>query len=164
MRIIAIANIWKKISDNFFTPQHSVGSVGQKTAALLIPLLFIALVFVSVRLFSTHWPGTTEARTVSTEVSSAVVDSGDKINWEIPELYPTTLRDPMQFGSAKSGINDGNLIVRGIVYSEDNPSAIIDSQIRREGDKVAGAVNTKINRTRVEFEMNGKKWTQKVQR
>jgi hypothetical protein len=36
-------------------------------------------------------------------------------------------------------------------------------EIVHVGSKVAGATVTKINKDDVEFEINGKKWTQKVQ-
>ncbi|GAI39939.1 unnamed protein product, partial [marine sediment metagenome] len=56
------------------------------------------------------------------------------------------------------------LIVKGIVYNEDNSSAVIGVQIVHEGDKVSGVTIIKINEKSVDFEMNGKRWTQKVQR
>ena len=56
------------------------------------------------------------------------------------------------------------LVVNGIIYSLENPSAVVANQIVYEGDKVLGAAIVKINRDSVEFEMNGNKWTQKVQR
>ena len=70
----------------------------------------------------------------------------------------------MQFGSATSRAGAGGLIVKGIIYSEDNPSAVVGDQIVHQGDKVLGVVIIKINEDNVEFEVNGKKWTQKVQR
>jgi hypothetical protein len=72
----------------------------------------------------------------------------------------------MQFGSVTVGQAEagGLIAVKGIVYSKDNPSAVIGSQIVHEGDKVSGATIVKINEKSVDFEMNGKKWTQKVQR
>jgi hypothetical protein len=54
--------------------------------------------------------------------------------------------------------------VKGIVHSPDNSCAVIGDQIVHEGDKILDAVVIKINKNSVEFEANGKKWTQKVQR
>ena len=56
------------------------------------------------------------------------------------------------------------LIVKSILYSEDNPSAIISNRIVHEGDQIQGASIAKINKDSVEFEMNGKKWSQGIQR
>jgi type II secretory pathway component PulC len=57
----------------------------------------------------------------------------------------------------------GRLVVKGILYSEDNPSAIIDTQIVHIGDKIYGATVVKINRDSVEFEIDGKKETKSVE-
>jgi type II secretory pathway component PulC len=71
----------------------------------------------------------------------------------------------MQIGSVTTTTDGeiGQITVKGIVYSEDNPSAIIGNEILHEGDKVSGATIVKINKNSVEFEMNGKKWSEKVQ-
>ncbi len=54
-------------------------------------------------------------------------------------------------------------VVTGIVYSEKNPSAIIDGKIIREGDTIHSVRVVKIRKDKIEFEKNGKKWKQKVQ-
>jgi type II secretory pathway component PulC len=74
----------------------------------------------------------------------------------------------MQFGSVTTvstgtGTETPQLIVKAIVYSEDNPSAVIGKQIVHEGDEISGATIVKINEDSVEFEMNGERWKQKVQ-
>jgi hypothetical protein len=56
-----------------------------------------------------------------------------------------------------------SLIVTGIIYSDNNPSAVVSKKIVHEGDTVSGATIIKINRAAVEFEKNGVKWTQAVQ-
>jgi len=56
-----------------------------------------------------------------------------------------------------------NLSVKGIVYDKDKPAAIIGTQIVHEGDRISGATVVKITKNSVEFEMNGKKWTQNIQ-
>ena len=71
----------------------------------------------------------------------------------------------MQFNATDAAsITRGLISVRGIVYSEDNPSAVVSNEIVHEGDEIAGATVVKIHKDRVEFEMNGKTWTQKVER
>ena len=115
------------------------------------------------KVFST--PSSKKTKNLSLGPAIAVAASKDEIDWQIPEPYPTTLRDPMQFGRVTAAqAATGGLIVKGIVYSQDSPSAVIGTQIVREGDKVLGATIVKINKDSVEFEMNGKTWTQKVQR
>jgi len=53
-----------------------------------------------------------------------------------------------------------NLSVSAILYAEDNPSAVINTQIVHEGDWVGSARVAKIYPGKVEFEQNGKTWTQ----
>ena len=49
------------------------------------------------------------------------------------------------------------LAVSGIVYNEKSPSAIISKQVYGIGDVVDGYTISRITRTEVEFEKNGKK-------
>jgi type II secretory pathway component PulC len=56
------------------------------------------------------------------------------------------------------------LVVKGIVYSDDRPAAVVGNDIVFEGDTVGGAKVVKINQDSVEFQTNEKKWTQKVER
>jgi hypothetical protein len=53
-------------------------------------------------------------------------------------------------------------VVTGIIYSTDNPCAVVDNRIVSVGDVADGATIVKINPSSVEFEMDGKKWTQIV--
>ena len=59
-------------------------------------------------------------------------------------------------------INPVNMKVQDIVYSEDKPSAFIASKIVYTGDTVNGVTVVRIERDRVEFEKNGKRWVQKI--
>jgi len=153
---------WEQIKNKLFAPKPSVSTTRQKTMVILVPVLFIILVFVLIRVFGI--PSHKTSTPHGTEQVSVVASSNNKIDWQIPEPYPTTLRDPMQIGSAITTKPEiGELSVRGIVHSKDNPSAVIDKRIVREGEKVLGATVVKINKDSVEFEMNGKTWTQKVQ-
>jgi hypothetical protein len=55
-----------------------------------------------------------------------------------------------------------NTAVNGILYSEDNPTALIGHQIVHEGDDVDGVSVIKVHKDKVEFAKNGRKWTQAV--
>ena len=84
-------------------------------------------------------------------------------------------RDPMQRasagGSSESGAGTDGLpaaqvdaiVVRGIMYSADNPAAIIGQDVVHPGETVFGVKVSRIMKKQVEFELNGKKWTQGVQ-
>ena len=153
---------WLQIKNKLLKPKPGVGAKRQMTMAVLIPVLFIILIFVVTQVFSTPSRKTPRPAAAS---STHPLSAANKIDWQIPDLYPTTLRDPMQFGSqtsAQPGL--GELVLKGIVYSEDSPSAVVGTQIVRQGDKISCVTVVKINTDSVEFEMNGKSWTQKVQR
>jgi len=135
----------------------------------MVPLLFIALIFVFRQVFGTT-VRKTEASAKDNVSSVATADSNTKIDWEIPAPYPATLRDPTQLGQVATAQTETEtetrtfvkLIVKGILYTEDNASAVIGNQIVYEGEKIRGVTVIKIGKDSVEFEMNGKRWTQKV--
>lgn len=162
---------WKQIKSKLFTAKPGAGGTKQKAMVVIVPVLFIVLVIFVLRggVFGTS---VHNAQASEENNNSAVVPAGldNQIDWEIPEPYPTTLRDPMQLGPVVTGTNQTEtkelvkLIVKSILYSEDNPSAIIGNRIVHEGDQIQDANVININKNGVEFEMNGEKWTQKVQR
>ncbi len=153
---------WARITGKLLTPKAGVSAGRQKAMVILVPVLFIVMIFVFTRVFST--PSRVAAQPAGTGPTGAVAGSKD-IDWQIPELYPTGLRDPMQIGSTGTvQVKTSELVVKGIVYSEDNPSAVVGNEIVHEGEEVMGARVVKINSDSVVFEMDGMEWTQKVER
>lgn len=55
-----------------------------------------------------------------------------------------------------------DIVVNGILYSEDNAAALIGPRIVHEGDIVGGVTVIKVHKDKVEFEKNGRRWTQTV--
>lgn len=53
-------------------------------------------------------------------------------------------------------------VVTGILYLEENPSAIIDGTVVYKGDEIHDVKVVDIQQNSVEFEKNGKGWNQKV--
>jgi len=151
-----------RIKDKLFAPKPGVNPARQKMMVVLMPVMFIGMVVAFYKVIGIGPKGTTQAPAF--KPSSAVAAASSQIDWQIPPLYPTTLRDPMQIGSVSTTTEGeiGQITVKGIVYSEDDPSAIIGTEIMHEGGKVSGATIVKINKDSVEFEMNGKRWTEKV--
>ncbi len=165
-------SFWQKIKNKLSKPKPSTSTIKQKATVVMMPLLFIVLIFMLFRggVFGTS-AGHTEAS--AEEAASGVGTAGDntKIDWEIPEPYPTTLRDPMRLIPVEIPQTEQTetekiieLIVKSILYSEDNSSAVIGNSIVHEGETIRGVSVIKISKDGVEFEMNGKRWTQKVQR
>ena len=162
----------QQITNKLFTPKPGVSATKQKAMVVTMPLLFIFLIFMLLKggVFGTS-VRKTEASAEDNVSSVATVGLNTKIDWKIPASYPTTLRDPMQLGPVATAQTETEtetrtfvkLIVKGIVYTEDNPSAVIGSQIVHEGEEIQGVTIVKISKDSVEFEMDGKRWTQKVQ-
>ena len=163
-------SFWQQIRNKLSKPKPGDSTTKQKATVVMIPLLFIVLIFMLFRggVFGTS-AGHIEAPVEDTASGVVTAGANTKIDWEIPEPYPTTLRDPMRLvpveipQTAQTETRKTiKLIVKGILYSEDNPSAVIGNQIVHEGETVRGVSVIKISKDSVEFEMNGKRWTQKV--
>jgi hypothetical protein len=138
---------------------------------VLVPVLIVAFIFVVSPLLlpPKKVPKTTQAKPPTT-----VAGASTEVKWETPPPYPEMLRDPMQsVARATVPVKTGpetepavkleNPVVKGILYSADNPAAIIGTQIVHAGDKISGATVIKINKGSVEFEVDGKKWEQNVE-
>jgi hypothetical protein len=159
----------QQIKDRLFAPRPDVGATRQKAMVVLAPVLFIVMVLMLIKVFSS--PSRTIAEPAEVKPVNTIDASVYEIDWEIPAPYPTTYRDPMRPGSTITTQTNterletgriGRLIVKSIVYSEDNPSAVIGSRIVHEGEEVLGATVVKINRDSVEFEAGEKRWKQNV--
>ena len=140
-----------------------IGNCNSRIKVVVLTLLFsLILAFVFARVLI---PSAGKILPEDFNADNAAADSVIKIDWKIPQPYPAALRDPMQINSAAvaASLDAAKFIVKGIVYSEDKPAAVVDGRIVHQGDKVFDADVVKINRDSVEFETNGKRWIQKVQ-
>ena len=166
---ISSQSFLQQIKNKLFKPKSGVSTstAKQKAMVVMMPLLFIVLIFMLSRggVFGTS-AGRTEASTEDTAPGVVTAGANTKIDWEIPAPYPTTLRDPMRLVPVEIPQTEISktikLIVKGILYTEDNPSAVIGNSIVHEGETIRGVSVIKISPDSVEFEMNGKRWTQKV--
>ena len=76
-----------------------------------------------------------------------------------PKLGPgPKLRPKPKLGPGPKG-----LIVEGILYSKDNPAAIVDNELVHVGDTIQGATVMEITENGVIFKKAGKSWDQNVQ-
>jgi hypothetical protein len=158
---------WQQIRKKLFAPKAGVSAKRQKTMTLLVPILFVALILVLVRVVGIpSFKSAGAVRTTKGPATASGMDPEFKLDWQVPAVYPATLRDPMKVNLQEVSVAGGKVVgvsVKGIVYAEDRPSAIIGSAIVHEGDTVSGATIIRIRPGSVEFEMNGKRWTEKVQ-
>ncbi len=163
----------QQIKAKLFAPKAGLSPTRQKAMVVLVPVLAIALIFVLTRVISS--PSRSVAKDTQKESATTVKDSSGEVDWKVPPPYPATLRDPMQFGPLMTAQTDPQtaqtaepqaekLIVKSILHSQTRPSAVIGDSIVHEGDKILGATVLKIHKDAVEFEKDGKRWPQQVER
>ena len=136
---------------------------------ILIPILSIVMIFVFRQVLSKA-PQETAGATNDDASVVTTVRSDNEIDWRIPEPIPMQVRDPIKPGiqtvMPNTWQSDSNSIemlsVRGILYSQDKPSAVIGNRIVHLNDKIDDATIVQIDRDFVIFEKNGKRWTKKV--
>jgi hypothetical protein len=160
----SVKDLWSTMKNKL--TGNSKGAMDSKQKKTLILGISLAVVFVAVLLFvlGTSPSGAKAAskKAVAEDVLPSSV-SGSSENWQKPEIYPLSLRDPMKPSKgAKNDQADGEMTVRGIVYSSTSPSAIIANQIVYEGDVILGVKIIKIGKDFVAFEKDGKQWQQQV--
>ncbi len=160
-RELPFLKIWEQVKAKLLTPKRGASPARQKMVILVAPVLMVVFLLVVTQAIKKP-PGATVKP--SNKASAAVAFNG-KINWELPAVIPDNLRDPMVFGAMGQGKETtSGPVVKGIVYSEDNPRAVVGGRIVSAGDTVGGATVVKINPDSVEFTMGDKNWTQKVER
>ena len=159
--------LWMKIrqqlNEKLFAPKPGVDVARQKKIAIFVPILSIIFIVMMAKTFNNSSKGTGKDKMFGPSKAIAGVDT-KKSQWSIPDVYPKSLRDPMKIGSMGTGNASGGLIVKGIVYSHDNPAAVVGGQIVHEGDMISKVKVVKIHRDSVEFVVNGKRVKKKVQR
>lgn len=162
---------WQQVKNKFFAPKPGTRPAKQKATAAMIPILASVFIFVLRQVFWTA-PHTIEAAVENEKPGAATtISTSNEIDWKIPDLLPSSLRDPLKMISSGNKQDDAEepveiieLNVNGILHSEDNPSVLIDDRIAHEGEKISGVTIVKINKNSVEFELNGNKWEQSVRK
>lgn len=166
-----VTELWQQIKRRVLPENAGVGDTKQKVMVILIPVLFIIMIFMFRQVLSKS-PKKTKAST-NDNIQANVAKTDNEIDWQIPEQIPVDLRDPIKPSSriTTSTINqtDSNAIsnldmlsVRGIIYSHDKPSAVIGDRIVHLNDKIDNATVVEIERDYVIFEKDGKRWMKKV--
>ena len=102
----------EKIKNKLLAPKPGVNTSKQMAMVILIPVLFIVLIFVLFSAFRT--PPRKMAEPANAAQPTVAVNSSDNVDWQIPDPYPTTLRDPMRPGSATIP-GSGEIVVKGIL-------------------------------------------------
>jgi hypothetical protein len=102
-----------------------------------------------------------------------------QIAWQVPARLAWGGRDPMQLTpppavltaegegkpvTARPVRSPVELVVTGILYSADRPSALVNTQIVHEGQQIAGIAVEEIDFDGIQFERDGQRWKQGVNR
>ncbi len=137
-----------------------------RVAMMMIILLATWLVIVGVNMFGRIGP-TLSAGTQngSADQTFAFEQETVAIDWQVPRKLPQPIRDimsPYAEAVIAQRVQLERLVVRGILYSADQPLAIIGTQIAQVGDEIMGARIIGITRHAVEFEKEERKWMQNV--
>ena len=160
-------SLFAKIKGKLLKPKPGVNPARQMFMLLLIPILAVAFVLILARnlsgvVFAKSQSIVTPA--LAKQKASQQVHHKTEINWQKPALYADQFKDPMKgtFSKVKKQ-NSNEVVVKGIVYSQDNPSAIIGQEIYYQGDQIRDITIVKITKNSVEFEKDGKKWSQPIE-
>ena len=153
----------QQLRDRVLTPPEGVSQSRHTATLVLIPVLLLVVVFVFGRLLLQS--GVKGSKSDGNGSFSTAIAPKTEIQWEKPSSYPADLRDPMKefsYSASPNATGAGDIVVRGIVWSEDSPAAVIGTEIIYRGQTVKGAKILNITKDSVEFERDGEAWTQKV--
>lgn len=161
----------------------------QKVYTFMIPVLIALLAYMIYDVFfaGANTPDIAIIRKGRTEERKLAMEKAHTlITWQIPDMYPSDLRDPMSEDKLDIYIkgqtlllNDGqrrgadgkiytkqeaydiglDIYIDSILYSTINRSVVIENMILHEGDEILKATIIKINKDSVDFERDGKKFT-----
>jgi hypothetical protein len=162
----------KKPTIQSLAHSERTGAGRQKLMTTMIPALVILMVVVLRHPLGAR-PTLKAAGAQPSETARPVV-TDVPIAWEIPSPYEPSGRDPMKgtrspvvaVESAGTAVVPAapvvELVVTGILYSKDNPAAIVDTQVVHEGQQISGATVERIDKDGIQFERNGRRWKQTV--
>jgi hypothetical protein len=161
-------NSWQQSIYKMFFSGNGEADARNKKALAMVGMLSVT--FFVIASWTGLFSGSPKGAITNSTVATAAASNETRIDWTPPEPYPSNLRDPMQVGSVSKAGNGGDsasgfggFVVKSIVFSVDNPTAVINGQIVKTGKIVNGATVTKINKDSVEFTANGKSWKQQVE-
>ena len=173
-------SLGQQIKDKLATSKLGTSTTKDKMMVMLVPILAIVMIFMFKQVLRKS-PG--KARGSAKDDTSAVVaaNSGDGIEWELPDPMPVAMRDPTKLPSqsntqsqasnktqkpkrngATSGTKTTAMRIRGLFYSTDRSSVVIGDEVAYVGDTINGVTIMGINKDSVEFEKDGETWVQRV--
>jgi len=184
--------VLQRVAAKIFSPKPGVSPARQKAMVLLVPVLAVVLVVVlakslGIPSLKTKEPvipkptmpvgaapteiawqkpepyptGLRDPMQLTDEMAAQIKAKADAEAQA--KANATTQRPPVTEPTNPQITKAGELTVKGILFSNDNPSAVIGTRIAHVGDIIAGATVVKIGKKTVEFEKNGETWTKAVE-
>ena len=162
----------KRATIRSLTKRERTGGGRQKLMTALIPALAIVMVVILKHPLGAR--STVKAGGEAPAQTASPTGADVQIAWEIPSPYDLAGRDPMKGTPPPAVVVENNgttaaateppveLLVTGILYSPDNPAAIVDTQVVHEGQQISGATVEKIDKDGIQFERKGRRWKQTV--
>lgn len=164
--------LWQRLKFRLIPANDDADAKKQKIMLFLVPVLALVFIFMLRQVF---FKSPQETQAFDDDVIPVVnsTETGNEIDWDIPEPMSFGLADSSSTGDSNTyqnmGVNDidGNmhpemLSVRGIIYSFDKPSVLIGDSIIHLNEKINGATLVEINKDYVVFEKDDERWTKKV--
>ena len=157
---MSFSRIYQALKAKLLPRKSGIKQKRQMASIVLVPVLCLVLVFVIFKFVLPASPKKRSGPQIQTVVNEVLTPV--KINWQIPQPISASLRDPMKplivdhigdDGQTTFGV--AGITLTGIVYSEDNPAAIIGTQVMHTGEKIGDVSIVKIDRDTVTFERNG---------
>ena len=156
----SFSRIYQAFKAKLLPRKSGINQKRQISSLVLVPVLCLVLVFVIFKFVLPTSPKKRSGPQIQTVLDEVLIPV--KINWQIPQPISASLRDPMkplilgQIGAdGKTTFGVAGITLAGIVYSEDNPAAIIGAQVMHMGEKIGDVSIVKIDRDTVTFERNG---------
>jgi hypothetical protein len=163
----SIGHFGQSIRNKLFASKKGISPARQVVTFIVFAVLLIIAVIVIFNAFKT--PSRTPV--LSGNGAITVEDAHNskeipKINWQIPEPYSLS-RDPMKRGYkgqyGKTGTQE--VVIIGIVGNEETgfTALLSDGTMINKGEEIFGFKVLNITFKTIEFEKDGRRWTQKIQ-
>lgn len=151
----------ERLRQKLFEPKPGVSPTRQKAMVILIPLLFVILVFMMVRLYGPS--STTAAPAAQPRTTTQASQQPQRQLWQKPGAWPEDIRDPMKPLGGEQERQMPEIDVSGIFHGSE-PSAIINGHLVRQGQEFEGMRIMSITSRSIEFQTEqGQTWIYQVE-
>jgi hypothetical protein len=164
----------RKYKSKLFQRESGKGGARQKIMVVMIPILFLVMVFMFRQVLSKS-PQKSKATPVKEKKVAALKKSSKdgNIEWKIPDPLPVKAGKPATANTQNPNIKGGQgmaagneeidvLDVKSILLSDDKPSVVIGKKLVYLNQAINGITVCEIHKDYIVFEKDGIKWKQKI--